>query len=135
MYFILPGRHKDESIFPAKYPLKNSFFCRTAHWVLLLFRKTQALHLHHQSPTCFAKPCCYQSMNDLYKRWGQCFQNTYMSKKTEGWKSFVLARTQLLSNSLIHRSFLFFQSKKQILNHQSKTLLLFKTYTLEFEFH
>ena len=42
---------------------------------------------------------------------------------------------KLLSNSLIHRSFLCFQSKKQIRNHQSKTVLLFKTYTLEFEFH
>ena len=72
-------------------------------------------------------------------------------------KDFVLARTQLLSNSLIHLSFLWFQhdstkesydttqvalseqplmktNRKPIQNQQSKTVLLFKTYTQEFEF-
>ena len=66
-----------------------------------------------------------------------------------------MARTQLLSNSLIHKLFLWFQhngtknraiqvalcdqaliktNRKPIQNHQSKTMLLFKMYTLEFEF-
>ena len=65
-----------------------------------------------------------------------------MRWQTEGWTSFVLARTQLLSNSLIHKSFLWFQhtstkqlydtshimwiglnktNRKPIQNHQSKT--------------
>ena len=54
---------------------------------------------------------------------------------------------QPLSNSLIHKSFLWFQqvascehalikaNRKPIQNHQSKTMFLFKTYTLEFEFN
>ena len=68
-----------------------------------------------------------------------------------------MVRTQLLLNSLIHKSFLWFQHnstknlliqvasceqvllkrnnyQKIIQNHQSKTMLLFKPYTPEFEF-
>ena len=46
-----------------------SFLCKKSK--IELFQKTQVLHLQHQSATCFAKTCRYQSMNDLCKRSGQ----------------------------------------------------------------
>ena len=59
-------------------------------------------------PGQFNQNLVQNSVNKLYKK----IWTTAEKKRTEGWTSFVLARAQFLSNSLIHKSFLWFEHNR-----------------------